>query len=225
MTPQRAIQQLQLGKVCRNEQQARQTLTRVVAAGFEGIELNGFMVRPTPLLVRGLTRLAGMPTGNAGRLDWASLVEEAGLRVVGLHEDLGSVEADPEAIIASAAKFKTCHVVIPGMFRFNYTDPAAIQDLARRLNTAGNRLAEAGLNLLYHNHNAEFRRLSDGGTPYETLIDQTDPALVGFEFDAYWPTAAGADPVHWAERLGKRLTMMHITDRGTRKRGSSLTPD
>ena len=43
-------------------------------------------------MVRLLTRAAGMPTGNGGKLDWHKLVRESGLSVVSLHTDLGSVE-------------------------------------------------------------------------------------------------------------------------------------
>lgn len=222
--PLRAIQQLHVGTVCNTEPQAQEALRLAVAAGFEGIELNGFMVRPTPLLVRGLTRLAGMPAGRGGRLDWARLVGEAGLAVVALHEDLGRIERDPDTVVNDAARFGTDKVVITGLYRFDYTDPLAIADLAGRLNRAGERLAQAGVRLAYHNHNVELRRLPDGDTALEILLRLTDPALLGFEFDAYWPTVAGADPVTLMRRLGERCELLHLTDRGTRARGSSLTP-
>ena len=38
----RAIQQIMLGTVTKNEKQTAETLKRIKAAGYDGIELNGF---------------------------------------------------------------------------------------------------------------------------------------------------------------------------------------
>ena len=57
----KAVQQIMLGTVTKNEKQTAETLRRIKAAGYDGIELNGFMVKPTSFLVRMLTKAAGMP--------------------------------------------------------------------------------------------------------------------------------------------------------------------
>ena len=85
----KAVQQIMLGTVTGSEAKAKETLQAMVNAGYNGIELNSFMVNPTPFMVRMLTMAAGMPTGKGGNLDWARLVKEAGLSVVSLHKDLG----------------------------------------------------------------------------------------------------------------------------------------
>ena len=41
------VQQIMLGTVTGSEAAARATLRRVKAAGYDGLELNRFMVRPT----------------------------------------------------------------------------------------------------------------------------------------------------------------------------------
>ena len=95
----KAVQQIMLGGVCKNEVQTLSTLKAVKAAGYDGLELNGFMIRPTSLMVRMMTRAAGMPVGAGGNFDWRGMLREAGLCTVSLHEDLGSVKKDPEAVI------------------------------------------------------------------------------------------------------------------------------
>ena len=52
----KAIQQIMLGTVTKNEKQAAESLKRIKAAGYDGIELNGFMIKPTSFLVRMLTK-------------------------------------------------------------------------------------------------------------------------------------------------------------------------
>ncbi len=138
--PTKAVQQFMLGTVLSNENEARQTLAAIKAAGYDGIELCGFMIHPIGFMVRLLTKAAGMPVGKGGNLDWHALVKEAGLQVVSLHTDLGSLERDAKAVADEAKSFGTKYVVITGMYRFDYGDEATMHDLAARLNKAGEAL-------------------------------------------------------------------------------------
>ena len=220
----KAVQQIMLGSVIKSEADAKEVLGKIKAAGYDGIELNGFMIRPTPFLVRMLTKFAGMPVGKGGNFDWAALVNEAGLSVVSVHEDLGTIKREPETVVAEAKTFGTKYVVVTGMYRFDYSDETAVSQLVEDLNEAGKRLLEDGIYLLYHNHNCELRKVSKDKTAYDLLIEKTNPEYVNFEFDSYWFTEAGADPLLWMKRLGDRLKLYHINDRGTRIEGASMTP-
>ena len=219
-----AVQQIMLGTVTGKEAQARETLKRIQAAGYDGIELNRFMIHPTSFMVRMLTKAAGMPTGKGGDLDWKKLVSESGLSVVSLHTDLGSLEREPEKVIEEAKAFGTSFVVITGMYRFDYGDEKAVRELAARLNKAGKNLAENGLSLLYHNHNVELLQVRPGVRACEILLSETDPAYVNFEFDSYWFTDGGADAKEWMRKLGGRMKLWHVTDRGFRTSGPAMTP-
>lgn len=218
-----AVQQIMLGTVTGNESDARNTLKRIKAAGYDGLELNGFMIKPTSFLVRALTKAAGMPTGKGGKLDWQSLLKEADLKVVSIHEDLGSIERDVEAVIEEAHRFDTNKVVITGMYRFDYRDAALVDELCRRLNEAGKLLKAEGIELLYHNHNIEW--LDCGGiTAYQRIVEGTDPEYLNFEFDSYWPAEAGVDTLGTMKMLGDRLRLYHINDRGTKVVKTPMTP-
>ena len=220
----KAVQQIMLGTVTSNEAQARETLGKIKAAGYDGLELNRFMIHPSSLMVRLMTRAAGMPTGNGGKLDWHALLKESGLAVVSLHTDLGSLEREPEAVIDEARSFGTDKVVITGMYRFDYGDEAAVRELAARLNRAGERLKESGLRLLYHNHNVELLNVKPGLRAYDVLIGDTDENNVNFEFDSFWFTDGGADAKQWMKKLGNRMKLWHVTDRGSRQSGPAMTP-
>ena len=101
------VQQIMLGTVTGSEEAARATLRRVRAAGYDGLELNRFMTRPTSLMVRLLTKAAGMPTGRGGKLDWPKLMGESGLETVSYHADLGSLEREPAAVAQEAKTLGT----------------------------------------------------------------------------------------------------------------------
>jgi len=218
------VQQIMLGSVTGTEAQAQKTLQRIKAAGYDGVELNRFMVHPSSWMVRLMTRAAGMPTGKGGKLDWPALIKDSTLDVISLHTDLGSLEREPEAVIAEANDFGTKRVVITGMYRFDYGSEAAVRDLARRLDQAGQRLRAAGLRLLYHNHNVELLQVRPGLRAYDILLRETDPEALAFEFDSYWFTDGGADAKKWMQTLGSRMELWHVTDRGSRQSGPAMTP-
>lgn len=220
----KAVQQFMLGTVMNNEKQTRQTLAAIKEAGYDGIELCGFMIHPMGAAVRLLTRAAGMPVGKGGNLNWKALVKESGLKVVSLHMDLGTLERDPKTAAEEAKAFGTSYIVITGMYRFDYGDEEAVLTLAERLNRAGKALKEEGISLLYHNHNVELRPVSGGKRAYDILLEETDPEYVNFEFDSYWFAEAGADSRYWMAKLGGRMKLWHINDRGSRVSGASMTP-
>lgn len=220
----KAVQQIMLGSVTGTEAKAIETLRAMKRAGYDGIELNGFMIRPTSWMVRMMTKAAGMPVGKGGRFDWSALVKNAKLSVVSVHEDLGTIEREPETVVKEAETFGTKYVVITGMYRFDYSDKQAVSKLCDRLNAAGKKLKESGISLLYHNHNCEFRKVDMGQTAYDLLIERTDPEYVNFELDSYWPTEAGVSALGCMQKLGTRMKLWHINDRGTRLTGPSMTP-
>lgn len=220
----KAVQQFMLGKVLNSEDEARRTLASINAAGYDGIELCGFMLHPMGFVIRMLTKAVGMPAGKGGKFDWNGIVKDSGLAVVSLHTDLGSLERDSGAVIKEAQSYNTKNLVITGMYRLDYSDENTVRELASRLNKAGKVLKDGGMSLLYHNHNCELLKMPDGRTAYDILIDDTNPELVGFEFDSYWFTEGGADALGVMKKLGKRMKLWHINDRGTRQRGACITP-
>ena len=218
------VQQIMIGSRCNSYESALSTLQSIKSAGYDGIELNDFMIKPTPFIVRLLTKFAGMPTGNGGKLDWKKLISESGLKVISLHSYLNSIEENPEAVAKEAMSFGTDTVVITGMYRFDYGNFAEVKKLAVRLNMAGKALLPYGVKLLYHNHNVELQRVSEEKTAYDLIVENTDPQYVNFELDTYWMADGGADVTALVNKLSDRMVMWHINDRGCRKKGPFITP-
>lgn len=219
-----AVQQIMIGTMSNNYDNALQTLLNIKNAGYESIELNDFMIQKSSILVKLMTKFSGMPIGNGGKLDWPQLIKESGLKVISLHSNLGSIENDAKAIADQAKKFGTDTVVITGMYRFDYSSLDEVKDLAERLNKAGKALSEEGIRLLYHNHNVELQKVTSDKTAYDIIIEETDPAYVNFEFDSYWMADGGANVAALMEKLGNRMKLWHINDRGHTKSGPYMTP-
>ena len=218
------VQQIMIGSRCNSHESAFSTLKAIKDAGYDGIELNEFMIKPTPFIVRLLTKFAGMPTGSGGKLNWKELVAESGLKVISLHSYLNSIEENPEAVAKEAMSFGTDTVVITGMYRFDYGNASEVKKLAERLNKAGEALLPYGVKLLYHNHNVELQKVSEEKTALDFIALNTDPGYVNFELDTYWLADGGADVTALVKKLSDRMVMWHINDRGCRKQGPFITP-
>ncbi|WP_242962058.1 sugar phosphate isomerase/epimerase family protein [Pseudobutyrivibrio ruminis] len=199
-------------------------MKRIKQVGYDGIELNLFMIESTPFIVRLLTKMAGMPVGKGANIYWPDMLKESRLKATSLHADLGSLENRIDEVISKARELDTNKIVITGMYRFDYGNYDDVKSLAKRLDKVGARLHESDLQLLYHNHNVEFLKVDNKYTAYEMILKDTDPDLVKVEFDSYWPAEAGVDFIPLMEQLGERLVLYHINDRGTRLKKVPITP-
>jgi sugar phosphate isomerase/epimerase len=82
---------------------------------------------------------------------------------------------------------------------------------AEQFNQVGEQVKKAGLQLGYHNHNFEFRKIGDT-TGYDEFLRLTDPELVALELDCGWVSVAGQDPVMYLKKYPSRYRLLHIKD-------------
>lgn len=218
------IQQLQLGKILNKESNARTALKVIKESGFNLMELNGFMIRKSPFFVRLLTSAYGMPIKKSFKFDWKSLLKEYGLRVISIHEDLETLENNLDMVIKECEDFDCHYVVVTGIYNYDYSSLKAVEELAIRLNKVGRNLKSHGISFLYHNHNVEFVHVDKFHLAYDILVEDTDPTVVNFEFDSYWPSLSGVDALFYMKKLGKRIRLHHICDNGNLNQKKFLTP-
>ena len=83
---------------------------------------------------------------------------------------------------------------------------------AEQFNLLGERVRKAGMQLAYHNHAIDLRKLEGGNVGLDTLIERTEPDLVAFEMDCGHVIHAGADPLAYLEKYGGRIRLLHIKD-------------
>ena len=213
-----------LSKYLKSDEKASEALERVKNAGFDSIELNSFMIHPSPFLVRALTKAAGMGVGTSGKRDWRNIIEKSGLSVTSLHSDLGSLERNMDSVVEEAKMFGTNRIVITGMYRYDYTSYSSVSSLAMRLNKCGENLKKCGMELFYHNHNIELFANEKGRRALDVLIDETATDNLSFEIDTYWLNEGGSDSKEWMKKMGGRMKLWHIADRGWRGKSNQITP-
>ena len=218
------VQQIMLSSLSKNDETLLESLKRVKEYGYDSIELNSFMIHPSSFLVRTLTRAAGMAVGNTGKRDWKNLIPQSGLKVISLHSDLNSIERDPKSVAEEALEYGTDKVVITGMYRYDYTSSSSLSSLTARLDEGGRRLKEYGVSLLYHNHNVETVKDEKGRTALDVIINGTNGDYVSFELDTFWLSEAGCPLEEWMKKMGGRLKLWHIADRGWRGNSKQIAP-
>jgi sugar phosphate isomerase/epimerase len=86
-----------------------------------------------------------------------------------------------------------------------------LADAVQILTKTGEAAKKAGLQLVYHNHDAEFRKINDT-TAYDVFLSQIPADLMKMELDLAWAIKAGVDPVALFERHPGRFPLWHVKD-------------
>ena len=148
---------------------------------------------------------------------WPAL-QATKLKPVSVHIDSKVVTLSPEDDLTRAIDdFKKRGF---GYVVFPYLPPAerggldVIKKLGDKLNRAATKCHAAGMKFAYHNHAFEFEPMA-GSSPFQTLLDNTDPKLVGLEMDVFWVSVGGHDPVELLAKLKGRVPLVHLKDKAT----------
>lgn len=135
------------------------------------------------------------------------MLRETGLRVSGTHT--GWEELTPARITDTILYHKIIgnkNIIIPWA---DLSDRAKLSAFVATVNQAQPVLAQHGITLSYHNHKDEFLPNKTGQIPHEVLQRCTN---LQFEIDTFWAYAAGQDPIALLERLGDRVSVIHLKD-------------
>jgi len=184
---------------------AKATLQKVADAGYAYVEAAGYEDG----------KFYGMEPQ-----EFKSYLESIGLTPVSTHMGGVTLEnADQQIADTKAAGFEYFTIPVPpmGMFTFDRETrtmgmKGTMKEFADILVTIGKKCETAGLKLLYHNHDFEFKDNEDGIKPIVYLLENTDPKYVNFQMDLYWVTRAGGDPLNYFEKYPGRFKLWHVKD-------------
>lgn len=170
------------------------SLTAIRAAGFKYVEI------------------LHCQNPDAG-ISWRTVLDTVGLKVSSTHELFDEIKKRPDTVIRKALDLD-CKYVVAGLAQSTvWDDPASVKKLVQEMNILNNELRAAGLQLLYHNHNMEFAKISSSQNCLEYIFNEADPTI-GAELDIYWVQLSGGNPEHWCKHLKGRLKAVHLKDLG-----------
>ena len=165
-------------------------LAKVRAMGYRAIQISAF--------------------GPIDAAELARMLDGEGLAVASTHSSWGLFTKEIDRLIEEHRMWGCKHPAIGGM-PGEYRKAEGIAAFAKAAEDIGRKLAEAGMDFSYHNHNFEFQK-AGGKTWLELLYDSTDPRYVKAEIDTYWVQAGGGDPAEWVRRMSGRMPVLHLKD-------------
>lgn len=145
--------------------------------------------------------------------EFGRIVRRTGMELLSTHNAIRPDNEDK--MIADAAEAGLRYLILPSLPSEWSDSPSSYRKTAEYMNRLGEKCRKAGLIFGFHNHRIEFADMA-GETPYDILLQNTDPELVIFEIDLAWITAAGKDPLDYFKKYPGRFEVWHMKD---------LTPD
>ena len=170
------------------------TLQQIAAIGYKEVEFAGLFEKE-PKWVR------------------TKVLDKVGLTSPSSHIPYERLKSNLAGVAEEARILGNRYVVCPWMDMKAHPDSAAWRRVAADFNRFGESLQRVGLQFGYHNHDFEFKPLSDGGKAFDILLADCDPKLVKIELDLYWITTAGGDPLAYFAKFPGRFPLVHVKDR------------
>lgn len=181
------------------------TLAALAQAGYKNVEAAGYFGRSAA--------------------EWRKAMDTAGLHCTSTHYPLGTLLQHEDEYIEFAHAAGMSYMVCPAPSKKDPTSGGSMtlddwRWSCDQMNRIGAKVKSAGMMLGYHNHTPEFKTL-DGVLVYDELLRRTDPALVFFEMDCGWVSAAGFNPVTWLSKSPERFPLLHVKDMVKGQNGES----
>ena len=175
---------------CQTAPEFAESMRRVREIGYPAVQISG---------------LGPIPAAEIRRI-----CDGEGLVICATHEPGNAIVSEPHAVVERLGILGCRYTAYPYP-HVPFDSTATLAEVARDLSAAGEVLRRAGMTLTYHNHAIEFRKF-EGRTALDILYAEMDPAFVEAEIDTYWVQAGGGDPVAWCQKLGPRLSLLHMKD-------------
>ncbi len=147
----------------------------------------------------------GMPAS-----EYRKVTKDLGLNVVSSHIGIDPIMKSLDQILEAMNVSRQEFLVVPWIGD-TYRNADGYKKLADDLNEKGAICKKAGIKLVYHNHDFEFKDLG-GTTGMDILLNITNRDVVNFESDLYWVSKAGLDPIEFIKKYPSRFPLWHVKD-------------
>ena len=148
---------------------------------------------------------------------YGQLAKEAGLEIVGTHDNVQRMVDDFDGILKDHEALGT---KIMGTGGQHYETVQDVYDFIEKANAIGKKCKEHGFKFTYHNHSHEFYKWPETGkTTMEMLVEGLDPETTSFVLDTFWVQTGGGDVIGWIKKLKGRIDIVHFKDMKISKPG------
>ena len=178
------------------------TLGKLAKLGFQGVEFAGEF-----------GKYSADPAGLS------AFMKKTGLQCAGAHMHVDKLDAANFKATTDFYKVLGCNRIIISMDK-RAASKEGSAELAKELTTISAKLAAQGMQMGYHNHEAEM--LGDKGQTNWDLIAKNTPKDFIMQQDVGWTTYAGKDPIAFVNDYPGRTVTTHYKAKFVK--GASGTP-
>lgn len=141
--------------------------------------------------------------------NFGKFAKDAGIEIVGTHENLAYNMEDIERTVAHHKALGTTTCGVGGCWpKEDETWADVIVDMKKFCGM----LKEKGMNFTYHNHSHEFMKL-DGKFIMQHLIDEfKDIDNMTFCLDTYWLQHGGVAILEWMDKVAGKVDILHLKE-------------
>lgn len=168
------------------------TIQEVAKMGYQGVELSGFSPELPAAQVR-------------------SILDKHGLVAISVHCPFDEMLGNPQQCFENA---KTCgcqYIAIPWLDKDVALADENLDATLEKIQTLGKAAKEAGLGLLYHNHDFEFRKIQ-GEYILDILYRRVPQEYLQTQLDTCWVNVGGEDPAQFLKKYSGRAPLVHLKD-------------
>ncbi len=167
------------------------TLRKVKAFGYDGVEF------------------AGLYGNNSA--DVSKILKEIGLVPLSAHIPFSDLIADPRGVIGKYVEIGCKYMVIPYLTPEYRPNSEKFNEVIEGAKIIGEAAKEAGLTLLYHNHDFEFEKIN-GKYALDVLYESVSYDLLKTQIDTCWVNVAGENPSNYIRKYAGRSPVVHLKD-------------
>lgn len=177
------------------------TLRKMAGLGYQTVE----MCSPPGYVSSGFGPLASMKASEMRRL-----IRSAGLRCESCHYSFQELQEHLDERIAFARELGLKQMIASG---FWLKEDARLADWLRacdEINKIGEKTKKAGIQLGFHNHHFEFKKL-DGVLIYDAIMGELDPKLIKMQFQVA-VVNIGYEAATYFTKYPGRFISIHLSD-------------
>ena len=174
------------------EQDFKGTLQKVKALGYDGVEFAGLF--------------------NNAPADVNAMCKEIGLVPISAHVPLADMLADVDKVIADYKAVGCKYIVVPYVTEERRPGGELFFQMVDEIRAIGEKCKAAGLTLLYHNHDFEFKKLESGEYGLDYLYANVAADLLQTELDQCWVKYSGIEPTEYLKKYDGRSPVVHLKD-------------
>ena len=166
-------------------------LRQLKSMGYDGVEFAGFY-------------------GHTAQ-ELKAMLDACGLVAFSDHVPYAVIAEDMYKVISDHLIIGCKYIAVPYLLDEYRPGQPGFAEVIRTITKFGRLCREAGIQLLYHNHDFEFQKVS-GMYGLDFLYAAVEPEFLQCEIDVCWVNYSGEDPAAYLRKYTGRLPIVHMKD-------------